>query len=169
MKAIIKYCFFLTISIQIFAQDYTLPELIRINNGNLDKFENMAFSKRYEFYKTINGEILNTVVYRKFIGQNAKFVTKNICNESTDCNSATFQTYNIDDVNYTKLKAKEMSFRYIGKYYFKKEDFTITIYHSNEYALTIGQQRENRTTFYDISISKDKDLKFYNTQGLKLE
>ncbi len=158
MKTITFYIIFFLFSTISIAQNYTLSELIKINNYNLDDFDTYVTQRGYKYYESKSSDFSDGTSYAYSVnGIRKSYITK-FYQKLTDKEMVSFQTSN--NTTYLKIKAelKTLGFKliktdiYNGDTYFDYKKGKI------EVTLALGTQEEdlngNKLTSYEISVSR---------------
>jgi hypothetical protein len=157
MKTItINIIFFLFTSISI-AQNFTLSELIKINNYNLNDFDTYVTQRGYKYYEIKSSDFSDGTSYAFNVnGFNKAYITK-FYQKLTDKEMVSFQTLN--NTIYLKIKAelKTLGFKFIKTVTMEGDTFFDYKKGKIEVSLSSGTQEGlngNKLTSYEISVTR---------------
>lgn len=156
MKPIIIISICLIFTTSIYGQNYTLSELIKINNYVLDEFDTYVTQKGYKYYKSDSTEFSESTSYAYTVnGINKSYISKYyrklVNNEMVD-----FQTS--DNTIYLKIKSelKMLGFKFVKTGTFQGGTYFDYIKGKIEVSLTSLPQEVfngNKSTIYEIAVT----------------
>jgi hypothetical protein len=158
MKKFIFTIIFYFISTTIFGQNFTLSEMIKINNYQLDDFDTYVTQKGYQYFETENTDYANATSYVFYVNGVKKSYISKFYYKTKPKEMVSFQTGNT--ATYLKIKSdlKILGFKFIntetndGTTFFNYEKGNIEI------SLASSVQENsygNKLTNYEISIQKN--------------
>ena len=104
MKKILFSIIFYFISTAIFGQNFTLSELIKINNYHLDDFDTYVTQKGYQYYENDNTDFADATSYVFYVnGVRKSYISKFYYKTQTK-EMVSFQTGN--NATYLKIKSE---------------------------------------------------------------
>lgn len=157
MKKFIFSIIFYFISTAIFGQNFTLSELIKINNYQLDDFDTYVTQKGYQYYENDNTDFADATSYVFYInGVRKSYISKFYFKTQTK-EMVSFQTGN--NATYLKIKSdlKTLGFKFINTETNKGTTFFNYKKGEIEVALASSVQENSygdKLTNYEISVSK---------------
>ena len=149
--------FFLYTTISI-AQNYTLSELIKINNYNLDDFDTYVTQRGYKYYKSKSSDFSDGTSYVYTVnGIRKSYITK-YYRKLVNTEMISFQTSN--NTIYLKIKAelKTLGFKFIKTETFEGDTFFDYKKGKMEVSLSSGTQdglNGEKLTYYEISVKRE--------------
>lgn len=158
MKTITYTFIFFLFTASIFAQNFTLSELIKINNYTLDDFDTYVTQRGYKYYESKNTDYSESTSYSYTINGIRKSYISKFYRKLVDNEMVSFQTMN--NAIYLKIKSelKTLGFKliktgtYEGDTYFDYKKGKI------EVSLTLSTQEglnSDKLTSYEISVKRD--------------
>lgn len=157
MKKILFSIIFYFISTAIFGQNFTLSELIKINNYHLDDFDTYVTQKGYQYYENDNTDFADATSYVFYVnGVRKSYISKFYYKTQTK-EMVSFQTGN--NATYLKIKSelKTLGFKFINTETNKGTTFFNYKKGEIEVALASSVQENSygdKLTIYEISVSK---------------
>lgn len=157
MKIFTLLTLLIVFSKQTYSQEFTLSEMIKINNYNLEEFDSYVNQKGYKFHGNENDDFADESTY-KFVDKNnkryfiAKYFYKTIKEESL-----AFETDNNKSYIKIKTELKTLGFKYIStnsdenttRFIYKKKDINVSL------VTFIKINAEGiKQTRYEISVSR---------------
>lgn len=142
---------------QIFSQDFTLAELIKINNYKIDDFDTYVTQKGYEYYENKNTNFSDVTSYVHYVnGVKKSYISKFYYKTQTK-EMVSFQTGK--NTTYLKIKAelKLLGFKFIDTETYEGTTFFNYKKGNIEIALASFVQENtyrDKLTTYEISVTK---------------
>jgi hypothetical protein len=145
------------IATAIFGQDFTLSELINLNNYQLDNFDTYVTQKGYKYYSNENDDFCDAISYAFYVNGVEKAYISKFYYKTKKKEMISFQTTN--NATYLKIKTdlKTLGFKFIETetfnetifFTYKKGDITVSL------ASTVQKKLYGENvTIYEISVSK---------------
>ena len=157
MKNFIFTIIFYLISTTIFGQNFTLSELIKINNYQLDDFDTYVTKKGYQYFENDNTDFADVTSYVFYVNGVKKSYISKFHYKTRTKEMVSFQTGN--NTTYLKIKSdlKILGFKFIitetnnGTTFFnyKKGNIEISLASSVQ-----ESSYGNKLTNYEISVQK---------------
>lgn len=157
MKTITYTIIFFLFTTSIIAQNYSLSELIKINNYNLDDFDTFVTQRGYKYYESKNTDFSDATSYVFTVnGFNKAYISK-FYQKKADKEMVSFQTLN--NTIYLKIKAelKTLGFKFIKTETFEGSTFLDYKKGKIEVSLSLGTQEGlngDKLTSYEISVTR---------------
>jgi hypothetical protein len=145
------------ITTPIFGQDFSLAELIKINNYKLDDFDTYVTQKGYRYYENKNTDFSDATSYVYSInGVKKSYITK-FFRKTQPKEMVSFQTGK--NTIYLKIKAelKSLGFKFINTGTYEGDTYFEYKKENIEISLTSSVQKNNygvELTTYEISVTK---------------
>lgn len=140
-----------------FAQDFTLAELIKINNYKIDNFDTYVTQKGYQYYDNKNTDFKDQTSYVHYINGVKKSYISKFYYKTQNKEMVSFQTGK--NTTYLKIKAelKSLGFKFINTE--SNDGTTFFDYKKGNIEISLNSSvQENRygdkLTTYEISVKK---------------
>jgi hypothetical protein len=154
IKSILTTALILIIT-PIFGQDFSLAELIKINNYKIDDFDTYVTQKGYQFYENKNTDFSDATSYVYYLNGVKKSYISKFFRKTEPTEMVSFQTGK--NTTYLKIKAelKSLGFKFINTGTFEGSTYFDYIKGNIEISLISSVQKNgNGLTAYEISVEK---------------
>jgi hypothetical protein len=156
MKKIAFSIFLLSITTLIYGQNFTLSELIELNNYKLDDFDTYVTQKGYKFDEVDNNDFADETTYAFYVKGVKKAYISKFHYHDDNSNMITFQTTNA--ATYLKVKSdlKKLGFKFTETKVYNESQFLIYKKGKIKVSLISIVLKNNYgdITSYEISITK---------------
>lgn len=149
--------FFLFTTISI-AQNFTLSELIKINNYNLNDFDTYVTQRGYKYYENESTEFSDRTTYAYSVNGINKLYISKYFRKLVKNEMVSFQTSNNATYLKIKLELKKLGFKLVKTGTFENTTYFDYSKGKTEVSLTLSTQEGmngHRLSSYEISVTRN--------------
>lgn len=158
MKLITLIAIFFLFTNSIFCQNFTLSELIKINNYNLDNFDTYVTQKGYKYYENKSTEFSDCTAYGFTVNGFNKFYISKYYRKLVKNEMVSFQTSNNATYLNIKLELKKIGYKLLKTGTFESSTYFDYKKGNIEVSLTLDTQEGmngHKLTTYEISVTRE--------------
>lgn len=137
-----------------YSQNFTVSELIKINNYDLDSFDTYVTEKGYKYYKNEDSEYALSSSYAFSVKGSAEAFISTFQYKLKNKKMVSFQTFNSKTYLLLKAEIKNLGFKYVNIETYNGKTFLNYSKGNIEITLASSTQNNGTITSYEISVAK---------------